>query len=172
MRADVPVGAYLSGGLDSSVIVALMRHRTERLRTFSIVFDDPDFDERVHQQNVVSAFHLEHSEMRCTTAEISRVFPDVVWHAETPLLRTAPAPLFLLSQRTRDSGFKVVLTGEGADEMLGGYDIFKGSQDSTILGEVAGVGAPGGSVRRLYPLSAGFAQAAGGVSAIVFPHLR
>ena len=79
----------------------------------------------MHQQNVVSAFHLEHTEMRCTTAEISRVFPDVVWHAETPLLRTAPAPLFLLSQRTRNSGCKVVLTGEGADEMLGGYNIFK-----------------------------------------------
>jgi len=56
---------------------------------------------------------------------ISRVFPDVVWHAETPILRTAPAPLFLLSKLVRDSGFKVVLTGEGADEILGGYDIFK-----------------------------------------------
>src|SRR5262249_55408767 len=54
-----------------------------------------------------------------------RVFPDVMWHTEQPVLQTAPAPMFLLSQLVRDSGFKVVLTGEGADELLGGYDIFK-----------------------------------------------
>jgi asparagine synthase (glutamine-hydrolysing) len=151
MRADVPVGAYLSGGLDSSVIVALMRHRTERLRTFSIVFDDPDFDERVHQHDVVSALHLDHTEMRCTTAAISQVFPDVVWHAETPLLRTAPAPLFLLSQRTRSSGCKVVLTGEGADEMLGGYDIFKEAKIRRFWAKSPASLRRAALVRRLYP---------------------
>src|SRR5207342_1756121 len=57
--------------------------------------------------------------------DIADAFPEVVEHAERPLLRTAPAPLFLLSRLVRDSGIKVVLTGEGADEMFGGYDLFR-----------------------------------------------
>src|SRR5207249_10931100 len=61
----------------------------------------------------------------CAYSDISRVFPDVIWHCEKPILRTAPAPLFLLSRLARDDGYKVVLTGEGSDEFLGGYDIFK-----------------------------------------------
>jgi asparagine synthase (glutamine-hydrolysing) len=67
----------------------------------------------------------EHRRMRCTRADIARIFPEVVWHTEKPILRTAPAPLYLLSGLVREHGYKVVLTGEGSDEMLGGYDIFK-----------------------------------------------
>jgi asparagine synthase (glutamine-hydrolysing) len=151
MRADVPVGAYLSGGLDSSVIIALMNRRNASLRTFSIAFDDPDFDESRYQHDVVRALNLDHVEMRCTTADISRVFPEVVWHAETPLLRTAPAPLFLLSQLTRDSGHKVVLTGEGADEVLGGYDIFKEAKIRRFWAKFPSSTRRASLVRRLYP---------------------
>ena len=151
MRADVPVGAYLSGGLDSSVIVALMKHRNARLRTFSIAFDEAGFDESRYQREVVRALHLDHVEMRCRSTDISRVFPDVVWHAETPLLRTAPAPLFLLSQLTRDSGYKVVLTGEGADEVLGGYDIFKEAKIRRFWSKYPSSTRRAALVRRLYP---------------------
>ena len=63
--------------------------------------------------------------MRCTAADIGRVFPDVIWHTEKPIRRTAPAPLFLLSKFVRERGCKVVVSGEGSDEMFGGYDIFK-----------------------------------------------
>lgn len=126
LRSDVPVGAYLSGGLDSSIIAGLIRRTsTARLRTFSVAFEDLEFDESRYQQEVIRHLETEHEELRCRTDDIGRVFPDVVWHAEKPLFRTAPAPLFLLSERVRASGFKVVLTGEGSDEMLGGYDIFK-----------------------------------------------
>src|SRR2546423_187594 len=62
---------------------------------------------------------------RIAGRDIARVFPDVIRHAETPLLRTAPAPLYLLSRLTRGNGIKVVLTGEGADEVFLGYDLFK-----------------------------------------------
>ena len=151
MRADVPVGAYLSGGLDSSVIVALMQRQNARLRTFSIAFDTADFDERMYQREVVGALNLDHAEMRCSTADISRVFPDVVWHAESPLLRTAPAPLFLLSQLTHNSGYKVVLTGEGADEVLGGYDIFKEAKIRRFWAKCPGSARRASLVRRLYP---------------------
>jgi asparagine synthase (glutamine-hydrolysing) len=127
LRADVPVGAYLSGGIDSSVIVAIVKRYTDaRLETFSVTFDDPDLDESRHQRHVVRELGIEaHHEVRCAPEDIGRVFPDVVRAAETPLVRAAPAPLFLLSRLVHERGFKVVLTGEGADELLGGYDIFK-----------------------------------------------
>ena len=126
LRADVPVGAYLSGGIDSTVTTALAASIVgNRLRSFSISFDDAEYDER-HFQEVASKFlRTDHSSFACSSSDIAEVFPEVIWHAEQPVLRTAPAPMFLLSRLVRESGFKVVLTGEGADEVLGGYDIFK-----------------------------------------------
>ena len=126
LRADVPVGAYLSGGLDSSAITSLVRrYTTNQLKTFSVTFSDSSYDESREQGEVAAYLNTDHAAVNCSYEDIARVFPAVVWHAETPILRTAPAPLFLLSQLVRDNGYKVVLTGEGADEIMGGYDIFK-----------------------------------------------
>ena len=126
LRSDVPVGAYLSGGLDSTLTTALVRKIAgTRLRSFSITFDDADFDESSYQQEASSFLGTQHSNVACSHADIARVFPDVIRHTEQPIVRTAPVPMFLLSRLVHDSGFKVVLTGEGADEVLGGYDIFK-----------------------------------------------
>ncbi len=126
LRADVPVGAYLSGGIDSSVITALIKNFTDTaLRTFSVTFDDDAFNEKSYQKQMVDHLDTNHSEVRCSYSDIGAVFPDVIWHTEKPLIRTAPAPLFMLSKLVRDSGYKVVLTGEGSDEILAGYDIFK-----------------------------------------------
>lgn len=126
LRADVPVGAYLSGGLDSSTIAAIIRQYTgARLETFSIAFNDPAFDESEFQRRMARCLGTEHQVVLATHAEIGRVFPEVVWHTETPLLRTSPAPMYLLSKLVHERGYKVVLTGEGADEFLAGYDIFK-----------------------------------------------
>ncbi len=126
LRSDVPVGAYLSGGLDSSVVTSLIKRFTDApLRTFSIAFDAAEFDESVYQDQVIADLEADHSRVRCSAADIAHVFPEVIWHAERPILRTAPAPMYLLAQLVRRHGYKVVVTGEGADEMLGGYDIFK-----------------------------------------------
>jgi asparagine synthase (glutamine-hydrolysing) len=126
LRSDVPVGAYLSGGLDSSIITHLVAaHAGRRLATFSITFDDPDFDESEFQLRMARFLGTRHEIVHATHADIGRVFPSVIWHTETPTTRTAPAPMFLLSELVRNSNFKVVLTGEGADEVLAGYDIFK-----------------------------------------------
>ncbi|MEQ8700524.1 MAG: asparagine synthase (glutamine-hydrolyzing), partial [Bauldia litoralis] len=115
LRSDVPVGAYLSGGLDSSIIAALVRQmEPERLRTFSVTFESGEFDESAFQSEMVRALGTDHTAVPCRTADIGRMFPDVIRHAEQPLLRTAPAPLFALSRLVRDNAFKVVLTGEGA----------------------------------------------------------
>ena len=126
LRADVPVGAYLSGGLDSSVTTALIKLFTSaRLRTFSVAFETGEFDESEYQRQVVRALDTDHESVLCTRADIGRMFPDVIRHGERPVLRTAPAPMFQLARLVRESGFKVVMTGEGADEVFAGYDIFK-----------------------------------------------
>ena len=126
LRADVPVGAYLSGGLDSSYITALIsKYFNNQLRSFSMSFQESQFDETYFQQNLIRSLGTRHSQTLVTNEQIQEHFPRVVWHCETPVLRTAPVPLFLLSKLVNDNQFKVVLTGEGADEVFGGYNIFK-----------------------------------------------
>ena len=126
LRADVPVGSYLSGGLDSSLVAALgLRAKGSKFQTFSLRFEDAEYDETIHQRAMAEYLGSDHHEVMVTRDDIARVFPEVIYHTERPVLRTAPAPLFLLSRLVRESGIKVVLTGEGADEMFAGYDFFR-----------------------------------------------
>ena len=126
LRADVPVGSYLSGGLDSSLVAALGRKFAgDHFQTFSLRFEDAEYDETEFQRLMVNVLGSDHHEVVVSRADIANVFPEVVYHTERPILRTAPAPLFLLSKLVHDHGIKVVLTGEGADEMFAGYDIFR-----------------------------------------------
>ncbi|WP_298293659.1 asparagine synthase (glutamine-hydrolyzing) [Thiomonas sp.] len=126
LRADVPVAAYLSGGLDSSIITTLIRHGTDTpLRTFSLTFDDAEFDESAWQQQLVQYLGTAHTTVHCTRADIAAAFPRTILHTEAPIVRTAPAPMMLLAAGVRAAGYKVALTGEGADEVFGGYDLFK-----------------------------------------------
>lgn len=126
LRADVPVGAYLSGGLDSSALVALIRrHSDAQLKTFSIGFEERSLDESVFQKQLIEHLGVENSRIICRNRDIAENFPDTIFHTETAILRTAPTPMRQLSGLVRASGYKVVLTGEGADEALGGYDLFK-----------------------------------------------
>lgn len=126
MRADVPVGAYISGGLDSSITATLAAAASpHQLRTFSITFQDERLDESPHQRAVAQALGTRHAVASMDSGAIAEAFPDVVWHAETPLLRTAPAPMYHLARLVKSAGIKVVLTGEGADELFLGYDLFK-----------------------------------------------
>jgi asparagine synthase (glutamine-hydrolysing) len=126
LRADVPVGSYLSGGLDSSLVAALGRRaKGERFQTFSLRFVDREYDETEYQRLMVERLGTEHHEVLVSRRDVAEAFPAAVEHAERPILRTAPAPLYLLSRLVRDAGIKVVLTGEGADEMFAGYDLFR-----------------------------------------------
>lgn len=129
LRADVPVGAYLSGGLDSSAIAALTRDLTAQTRrSFAVGFEDARFDESRYQDRMATELGTTLSRVTVSSADIAEAFPRVVALAEKPLLRTAPAPMLILSERVRREGFKVVLTGEGADELFAGYNIFKEAQ--------------------------------------------
>lgn len=126
LRADVEVAAYLSGGIDSSATVSYIKDiEPGVLNTFSIGFSDKQFDESRYQEEAVKYFRTRHSQYTCTAEEIAEIFPRVIWHSEMPLTRTAPAPMFLLSRLVRKNNIKVVVTGEGSDELLAGYDIFK-----------------------------------------------
>jgi len=126
LRADVPVGVYLSGGLDSSITATLARDHVPRgLRAFSVGFEDGRFDESEFQDGMAAALGVELTRVTVTGADVAEAFPEVVRRAEVPLLRTAPAPLMRLSRAVRDAGMKVVLTGEGADEVFAGYGIFQ-----------------------------------------------
>jgi asparagine synthase (glutamine-hydrolysing) len=125
-RSDVPVAAYLSGGIDSAVTAGAIGGFTKApLHTFSLRFAEAEFDEGGFQALMAERLGTVHHDVVVSERDIADVFPQVVRHAESPLLRTAPAPMFLLSRLVREVGFKVVVTGEGADEVLGGYDIFR-----------------------------------------------
>jgi len=126
LRADVPVGSYLSGGLDSSGITAFVKNYfNNELRTFGITFQEESFDESEFQNLMIRHLNTNHSEVHATNEDIGKFFSEVVYYGERPIIRAAPVPLFLLSKKVRDEGYKVVLTGEGADEIFGGYNIFK-----------------------------------------------
>lgn len=126
LRADVTVGTYLSGGLDSSLITALaVQEAGEPVEAFSLAFQDAEFDEGEHQREIAGALGVRHHQITIDDGDIADAFMDTVWHTETPSVRTAPVPLGLLARSVRDAGIVVVATGEGADEIFWGYDLFK-----------------------------------------------
>ena len=151
-RSDFPVGAYLSGGLDSAITAATIRHATSAdLTTFSVRFTDDEFDESHYQQLMVERLGTTHHTVDVSHRDIAEVFPEVVRQAETPLLRSAPAPLFLLSRLVRQNGYKVVVTGEGADEVLGGYDIYREARVRQFWARDPGSTVRDAAVGLLYP---------------------
>lgn len=152
LRADVPVGCYLSGGLDSAVVAALARRvHAGALRTFSIRFEDPALDEGPFQRAMVERLATQHEEVFVARGDVARAFPEVIAHVERPILRAGPAPLFLLSRAVRDAGIKVVLTGEGADEVLAGYDLFREAKVRAFVARQPGSTRRALLFDRLYP---------------------
>ncbi len=126
LRADVPVAAYLSGGLDSSATAALAQsHYPQTLHSFGLGFRDPLFDESAYQDRFVEDLGTSLTRVVVDAPDIAQALPRAVECSEKPTLRTALAPLLLLSAAVRDAGLKVVITGDGADELFGGYDIFR-----------------------------------------------
>ena len=125
LHGEVGFAIYLSGGIDSAALAYILSKKSDKpLDTFSIAFQDGDYDESLAQRHISKFLGTRHSEIKIKDTDISSNFSKVIDHCETLLFRTAPVPLFLLSKHVRNSGHKVVYTGEGADEMLLGYDIF------------------------------------------------
>ena len=157
LRADVPVGAYLSGGLDSSAIAALIKLldawtpadllRRLRVRQSSM--------RARYQLEMAQALGCDHESVTVTNRDIAASFPDVIRHTERPIIRTAPAPLYRLARLVRQNSYKVVLTGEGADEVFGGYDLFKEAKVRRFWSRQPQSSWRPLLLRRLYPYLAG-----------------
>lgn len=126
LRSRDPVAAYLSGGLDSSILATLAgRQQSRQLRSFSLGFADVDYDERAFQRHMIGHLQTEHREIEVDDVAISAAFSEALWLAESPMIRTAPAAMLLLAGLAKQNGVKAVLSGEGADEIFGGYNIFR-----------------------------------------------
>lgn len=124
--SDVPISFYLSGGIDSSLIVALASNEGKKeIDTFSISFEKDSLDESEYQDLVANKFNTNHHRLYISEKDIIENFYDCVKHVQTPILRLGIVPMYLLSKYVHECGFKVALSGEGADELFGGYDIFK-----------------------------------------------
>jgi asparagine synthase (glutamine-hydrolysing) len=116
---DVPVGAFLSGGLDSSIVVALMAEQIGKVKTYSVGFTEDEFDELPHAREVARRFGTDHCEIRLT-ADVAKVLPTLVWHYDQPFGDSSMIPTYYVA-RAASEHVKVILSGDGGDELFAGY---------------------------------------------------
>lgn len=124
LMSDVPLGAFLSGGLDSSSMVAFMARRSERpVKTFSIGFDEPGYDETGAARRVAEQFGTEHTEW-VLKPDVEELVDDIAWHLDEPFGDSSAIPTYMVSKLAADE-VKVVLSGDGGDELFAGYDKYR-----------------------------------------------
>ena len=125
MRSDAPYGAYLSGGIDSSAVVATMaKHSTAPVRTFSVGFRESGYSELDHARVIAGRFGTIHSELSVEPRAFMDHWSTAVLHRGAPVSEASDIPIFMLSEMASRS-VKMVLTGEGADELMGGYPKYR-----------------------------------------------
>jgi len=140
LRADVPVVSYLSGGVDSSTVVALASHiRGKPIPTFTVQVDDPKLDETSEAGVVSRHIGADPIVVRYGAAEAVNVYPRLVEAAEAPVIDTSCGALLMLAQEVHHQGYKVALTGEGADEWMPGYPWYKAHKLLSFLDSIPGL---------------------------------
>jgi asparagine synthase (glutamine-hydrolysing) len=133
--SDVPLGAFLSGGIDSSSVVALMSSlQVPDIKTFSVGYDSPE-SELPYARIVADRFHTDHHELVLSPGEFRENLPSIVWYMDEPVADWAALPLFFVSRLARTK-VTVALSGEGSDEIFGGYDIYRRMQTIGRLGRI------------------------------------
>lgn len=128
LMADVPFGAFLSGGIDSSAIVGLMsKVSSEKVKTFSVVFDESEFSESKYAQLVAKKFNTDHHEIKLTPNDFLKDLPNALSAMDHP---SGDGPnTYIVSKATKNAGITMALSGLGGDELFGGYDVFKRGLD-------------------------------------------
>ncbi|MBU9712795.1 asparagine synthase (glutamine-hydrolyzing) [Evansella tamaricis] len=127
MRSDVPVGAFLSGGIDSSAIVALARQFHPSLNTFTAEFKREGYSEGDVAEETAKALDVNHTRVTISVEDVMKEFPKIVWHMDEPVADPAAIPLYFVAKEA-SKHVTVVLSGEGADELFGGYNIYREPQ--------------------------------------------
>ncbi|MDQ3810015.1 MAG: asparagine synthase (glutamine-hydrolyzing), partial [Chloroflexota bacterium] len=149
LRSDVPLGVCLSGGLDSSAIVGLASAHVDRVNTFTVYFaDGPEFDERPHARAIANRFGVQAMERRVEPGDVLSTLRQIVWHLDEPSLALGVYPQWHVMALARDGGAKVVLDGQGGDEVFAGYMNYAPQHLYGLLGsaparfplELAGIG--------------------------------
>src|SRR5437667_8366940 len=126
LRADVPVGCYLSGGLDSCAVLGLAaKHHSDPIRAFTLTFDHADYDEEREAREMAAKVGAEFYPIPICQDDLADHFADAILQSETLCANAHGVAKYLLSRAVRDAGYKVVMTGEGSDEILGGYAFFR-----------------------------------------------
>ncbi len=135
LMADVPLGMFLSGGIDSSAIAAMMSTMvSEPIKTFSVAFDEAEANELKYARLVSEAFGTDHHEVTLTADQFFQTLPDMIWHEDEPIGFVASVPLYYVS-KLASQHVKVVLTGEGSDETLAGYGRYQKALSLLNYGE-------------------------------------
>ena len=136
LMADVPLGAFLSGGIDSAAITAIMADMVDGpVRTFSVAFAEREANELYYARLVATRFKTEHHEVLLSAEEFWALLPRMIWHEDEPLAHPSSVALFAVA-RLASQHVKVVLTGEGSDEMLAGYNRYRVTLANLTLGGI------------------------------------
>lgn len=139
MRSDVPVGSFLSGGIDSSFIVSLAKEINPNIKTFSVGFKREGFSEIDVAQETAQALHLENISHIISPEEFLKELPKIIWYMDDPLADPAAVPLYFVAREAKKH-VKVVLSGEGADELFGGYNIYREPQSLKLFNYIPNSG--------------------------------
>ncbi|MBA3927443.1 asparagine synthase (glutamine-hydrolyzing) [Listeria rustica] len=138
MRSDVPVGSFLSGGIDSSIIAAIAKEYHPAIKTFSVGFERDGFSEVDVAKETAEKLGVENISYIITPQEYMDELPKIVWHMDDPLADPAAIPLYFLSREARKH-VTVALSGEGADELFGGYNIYNEPNSLSMFNKMPGV---------------------------------
>ncbi|MBL5893147.1 asparagine synthase (glutamine-hydrolyzing) [Heyndrickxia sporothermodurans] len=139
MRSDVPVGSFLSGGIDSSIIASIAKQYHPNIKTFSVGFEHNGFSEIDVAKETADKLGVENISYIITPDEYMKELPKIIWHLDDPLADPACVPLYFVAREARKH-VTVVLSGEGADELFGGYNIYREPQSLEVFNKIPAVG--------------------------------